>query len=162
MDWELDTVLGWIRSVGAGELANLATLAVATVGIFLTLSQLTLLRRQLRLEALIQITDSNREILALGFAHPHLWTLLDASAGAGDAGASFAQQRYLQLWTNHLHLMWGAHRLGMVSNGEWEAYRRDMAGLIRLAPFRQYWLGVARFYPRRFRRAISELLPGQE
>ena len=27
MDWEFDTVLGWIGSVGAGELANLATLA---------------------------------------------------------------------------------------------------------------------------------------
>ncbi|MCP5528158.1 MAG: hypothetical protein H7A47_15305 [Verrucomicrobiales bacterium] len=158
----MDTILGWIRTVGAGELANLATLAVATVGIFLTLAQLMLLRRQLRLEALIQITDSNREILALGFAHPHLWTLLDASVGAGDTGGGFAQQRYLQLWTNHLHLMWGAHRLGMVSDWEWEAYRRDMEGLIRLAPFRQYWLGVARFYPRRFRRAISELLPGQE
>lgn len=162
MDWDAAALIRDVCALGLGEVLNWGVLWLAAIGILLTLAELRLLRRQLRLDALIKITDSNREILALGFAHPELWSSLEVVGGTDERSDPAAPQRYLQLWTNHLYLIWGARRQGMVSDGEWEAYLCDMAGLLRLTPFRKHWLRAARFYPRRFRRTLDELLPMPE
>jgi hypothetical protein len=131
------------------------------VGILITLTQLVLLRRQLKLDALIKITDSNRAIVALGIDHPLVWPTSEGAPLAGTRGAGCVEfelrRRYLQLWINHMQLMWGAWRLGVISREEWNAYRLDMADLLRLPASRDHWDRVARFYPKGFRRFVAEL-----
>lgn len=63
-------LLEGIGQMGASELAGLGGLIAALSGILLTLLQLMLLRRQLKLDALIKIMDSNREIVSIGFDYP--------------------------------------------------------------------------------------------
>jgi hypothetical protein len=156
------TVLGEMaRAMGAPEVANAGLLLVASVGILITLTQLVLLRRQLKLDVLIKITDSNRAIVALGIDHPLVWPTSEGSPFAGiheaDCVAVELRRRYLQLWINHMQLMWGAWRLSVISREEWNAYRLDMADLLRLPASRDHWDRVARFYPKGFRRLVAEL-----
>jgi hypothetical protein len=150
------------RAMGAPETTNAGLLLVASVGILITLTQLVLLRRQLKLDALIKITDSNRAIVAMGIAHPQFLPPWGSSASAGSPGEAGSgerdlRRRYLQLWINHMQLMWGAWRLGVISREEWNAYRLDMADLLRLPASRDHWDRVARFYPKGFRRFVAEL-----
>ena len=144
-------------AVGAPEFTNTGLLLVATVGILITLAQLVLLRRQLRLDTLIKIIDSNRAIVSVGIDHPDLWPTIEGNHQDSPSARAEVRRHYLQLWINHMQLLWGAWRLGVVSREEWNAYRFDMADLLQLPASREHWDRVARFYPRNFRRFIAQL-----
>lgn len=147
----------WIGAVRWTELANLGGLFAAVAGIALTLAQLGLFRRQLKLDALIKIMDSNREIVTLGFEHPRLWAAMVGEGGSPSPEEAPTRRRYLQLWTNHMQVMWSAWRLGLVSGDEWEAYRQDLSEFLHSPALQGHWASVARFYPEGFQRLVSEL-----
>jgi hypothetical protein len=152
------SLVAGLRGLGLAELANLAGLLVALAGIGFTAVQLVLLRRQLRLDALIQIMDSNREIVGLGIEHSAVWSAIDEPAASGVDART--RRHYLQLWVNHMLIMWMAWRLGLVSGVEWEAYGADMADFLRSPSLQAHWAAVSRFYPASFRGVITALLPG--
>ncbi|MBI5385580.1 MAG: hypothetical protein HZA90_12950 [Verrucomicrobia bacterium] len=150
----------WLRAVDVLAWVNVGGLLVAGVGISLTLLQLRLLRRQLKLDALIRIMDSNRAIVTLEFEHPAVWSALQSSA-ALLAEEVQVRRRYLQLWTNHMQMIWAAWNLGLVSGREWEAYRRDMADFLRIPAWQEHWAKVGQFYPKGFRRLVGKLEQSQ-
>lgn len=150
-------LIEWLRAADAVAWVNVGGLLVAAVGISLTLLQLRLLRRQLMLDALVRIMDSNRAIVALGFEHPGVWSSLHSGATVLAEEAQL-RRRYLQLWTNHMQMIWGAWRLGLVSRREWEAYRRDMADFLRVPAWQEHWAQVSDYYPRGFRRLVAALV----
>ena len=152
-------LLDGLQAVGAAQLANVAGLFVAVVGIGFTLGQLVLLRRQLKLDALIRIMDSNRAIVALGFEHPAVWEAVEGREEPCADPEVPVQRRYLQLWMNHMQVMWMAWRLGLVAEHEWAAYRLDMTDFLRAPSLQTHWAKVARFYPDGFQRLIAELCP---
>jgi hypothetical protein len=137
-------LLDGLRAAGAADLANVAGLFVAVVGIGFTLGQLVLLRRQLKLDALIRIMESNREIMAMGFEHPAVWAVMEGSTPPEVDAEILPQRRYLQLWMNHMQVMWMARRLGLVSGLEWTAYRQDMAESLRAPSLQAHWAEVFR------------------
>jgi hypothetical protein len=147
----------WFGNLELGEVATVGAFLAALAGIGLTLVQLHFFRRQLQLEALIQIMDSNREIVSLGFEHPHVWRALSAEDGVVLAEEALARRRYLQLWTNHMQVIWAAWRLGLVSGSEWQAYRLDLAEFLRSPVLQAHWANVARYYPREFQRLVNRL-----
>lgn len=147
----------WLADWELGELATVGAFVAALAGIGLTLVQLHFFRRQLKLEALIQIMDSNREIVSLGFEHPAVWRALEAEDGTVLAEEALARRRYLQLWTNHMQVIWAAWRLGLVSGSEWQAYRLDLAEFLRSPVLQAHWASVARYYPREFQRLVGRL-----
>ena len=149
---------GWLREVGAADLASVFGLLVAIVGIWLTLSQLVLLRRQLRLDSLIKIMDSNRELVSIGFEHPIVWSALDSSSGTVLVEEAQAQNRYVQLWLNHVQVIWGAWKAHLVSKSEWEAYRRDMMEGFRVKALQERWKELAEFYPLEFQKLVAEVV----
>jgi len=153
----LEAWLDWIGTIDWAAAANAGGLLVASVGIALTLMQLRLFRRQLKLDALIKIMDSNREIVTLGFEHPMVWAAMAAGAGPVLAEEAQARRRYLQLWTNHMQVMWAAWQLGLVSGPEWQAYRQDLGEFLRSPALQEHWDAVARFYPPGFQRLVAEL-----
>ena len=157
MQGDFGVLAEWLRAAGAVELASVGGLFVALAGISFTLVQLGMLRRQLKLDALIRIMDSNRAIVALGFDHPVVWAAMEAQTGTVLADEALAHRRYRQLWMNHMQIMWTAWRLGLVSGFEWEAYRQDMTDFLRARSLRAHWAKVSRFYPKGFRQLIAEL-----
>jgi hypothetical protein len=157
MGGEVEALAEWLRAVGAVDLANVGGLFAALAGIGFTLLQLRMLRRQLKLDALIRIMDSNRSIVALGFDYPAVWAAMGEESATVFGEEAVLHRRYRQLWMNHMLIMWSAWRLGLVSGFEWEAYRQDMADFLRSRSLREHWRTVSRFYPRGFRRLIAEL-----
>ncbi len=158
----LGALVEWLRTVDLAQWAAGGGLCAAVAGIALTLAQLRLFRRQLKLDALIRIMDSNREIVTLGFEHPPVWSLIEGESGTVTAQEALARRRYLQLWTNHMQLMWAARQLGLVSEGEWHAYRQNLGEFLRSPALRKHWASVARFYPKGFQRLVTQLIgPGE-
>ena len=155
---DLISLAGWLKAIGAADLASVFGLLAAIVGIWLSLSQLVLLRRQLRLDSLIKIMDSNRELVSIGFEHPVVWSALDSSSGTVLAEEARAQKRYVQLWLNHLQVMWGAWRARLVSKSDWEAYRLDMVDGFRVKVLQEHWKQVSKFYPAAFGNMIAEIV----
>lgn len=148
---------GWLKEIGAADLASVFGLVVAIIGIWLTLVQLVLLRRQLRLDSLIKIMDSNRALVSIGFDHPVVWTAMDAAPSTMLAEEARAQARYVQLWLNHIHVIWGAWQARLVSRSEWEAYRLDMVDGFRLKALREHWKKLSKFYPAEFRKLVASV-----
>lgn len=133
---------------------------ISCVAIILTLIQIMLLRRQLRLDALIKVVQSNRELLAMGFDKPSLWEFFKQDwETVTDKSSQEQRRRYFQLWLNHMHIIWKAHKLGLYDRNEWRATRDDMIDFFRLEPFQQHWEEVQRYYPKPFRREVRRLLP---
>jgi hypothetical protein len=157
----LGVLVEWLRTVDLAQWASGGGLFVALAGIALTLAQLRLFRRQLKLDALLKIMDSNREIVTLGFEHPALWSAIEGETDTVLAEKAVTRRRYLQLWTNHMQIMWAARQLGLVSGREWQAYRQDLGEFLRTPALQQHWASVARFYPKDFQRLVTEL-SGQE
>ncbi len=157
----LGALAEWLRTVDLAEWASGGGLFVALAGIALTLAQLRLFRRQLKLDALLKIMDSNREIVTLGFEHPAVWSAIEEDSGTVSAENDVTRRRYLQLWTNHMQIMWASRQLGLVSGREWQAYRQDLGEFLRTPALQQHWASVARFYPKDFQRLVTEL-SGQE
>jgi len=149
--------LEWTGAIGWTQLVNGGGLLAAAAGIALTLTQLRLFRRQLKLDALIRIMDSNRKIVPLGFDHPTVWSVIVGESDTATAEETLARRRYLQLWTNHMQIMWAAWQLGLVSGHEWEAFRQDLSEFLRSPALREHWAKVARFYPKGFQRLVTEL-----
>jgi len=153
----LGALVEWVRTVDVAQWASGGGLFVALGGIALTLVQLRLFRRQLKLDALIKIMDSNREIVTLGFASPTVWSLIEGESTTITAQEALARRRYLQLWTNHMQIMWAAWQLGLVSGREWHAYRQDLVEFLRTPVLQQHWASVARFYPKGFQCLVAQL-----
>ena len=162
MGGEFGTLAEWLRASGAVDVANVGGLFAALAGICFTLLQWLMLRRQLKLDALIRIMDSNRAIVALGFEHPVVWAAMGEGSATTFGDEAVLHRRYRQLWMNHMQIMWSAWKLGLVSGFEWEAYRQDMADFLRARSLREHWREVSRFYPRGFRRLIAELSQPKE
>ena len=163
MAYGLEALLEWTGAIGWTQLVNGGGLFAAAAGIALTLTQLRLFRRQLKLDALIKIMDSNREIVTLGFEYPPVWSLIEGESATITAPEALTRRRYLQLWTNHMQIMWAARQLGLVSEGEWQAYRQDLGEFLRSPALREHWASVARFYPRGFQQLVTQLIgPGDQ
>ena len=159
----LGALMEWLRTVHLAPLVGGGGFCVALAGIGLTLSQLRLFRRQLKLDALIRIMESNRKIVTLGFEYPPVWSLIEGESATITAQEALTRRRYLQLWTNHMQIMWAARQLGLVSEGEWQAYRQDLGEFLRSPALREHWASVARFYPKGFQRLVTQLIgPGDQ
>lgn len=156
------SVIAFVRGLEVADVVGLAGFVLALAGIALTFGQLILLRRQLRLDALIRIIDSNRELVCLGIQHPAVLSALDEAPSSDTGELSAAQRRYLQLWINHLQLVWTLRTAGLVNRYEWEAYRLDMAACLRIGRFREHWRRVVCFYPKGFRGLVAELQASAE
>lgn len=134
-------------------------IVISCIAITLTLIQLSLLRRQLHLDALIKIVQSNRELMTMGFEKPALWEFFKGKwETVTDEAAKEQRRRYFQLWLNHMHVIWKAREVGLYDMHEWNCTRDDMADFFRLEPFRAHWHEVQRFYPEPFRREMRELI----
>ena len=133
-------------------------LAVSLIVMFFNARQLSLLMRQLRLDSLIKISDGNREIISLGFEKPELWKILYDSTEIPDAKNAEERKRYLQLWFNHMHVIWKAHELGLLDRHEWTACSIDIEDFLSIRSLRVHWQEVRSFYPEPFQKFMDNTI----
>ena len=137
--------------------ASLA-LVVSLIVMFFTARQVSLLVRQLRLDSLIKISDANREIISLGFDKPELWKTLYDSTDIADAKSAEERKRYLQLWFNHMHVIWKARNLGLLDRHEWSACKADMSDFLQIRSLKTHWEEVRNCYPKPFQKFLDSCL----
>ncbi len=141
------------------DLAAFAGFVVALVGLAMNTFQVRLLVRQIRLDALIRIADSSRRFAAIAIERPELWESMQiAEPRSGHEG--FRRDRFIQLWLNHVVVVWKCWRSGMLDSGDWEACCRDIESILVLPAVREEWLRVRDFYPREFQREVSRVSQG--
>ncbi len=147
-----------LPAVTSHQLLVALPLVISGIALFVSLSQMRLLRRQLHLDALIKIVDSNRQLLELGFEKPALWEFFVTDvARVTDKSAQEERRRYFQLWMNHIHLIWKAHKLGLYDRSEWRCTRADMLDFFKLDHFTRHWEEVTQYYPAAFCREMKRL-----
>jgi len=132
---------------------------VAVVGLGMNTFQVRLLVRQLRLDASIRLTDSNRRVVSVAMERPELWESMQ-EAEPPSRHEAFRRDRLIQLWLNHTLMMWKCQQHGMLGAGDWEACCRDTQAFMALPAVREEWLRVRDFYPRAFQREISRVSNG--
>ncbi len=150
----LDLFIGVNFSTYFAALALIVSLFL----MFLTARQVSLLSRQLRLDSQIKISDANRQIISLGFDKPELWKIVDDSREILDAKKAEQRKRYLQLWFNHIQIVWKANDLGLFDQDEWRASRADIADFLTIRALRTHWSEVKRFYSKPFQKFIDSII----
>ncbi len=149
-------MLTWLSTVNSSTMIAVLALVVSLIVMFFNSRQLSLLVRQLRLDSLIKISDCNRQLVSLGFAKPELWKALNESTDLLDGKTAEDRRRYLQLWFNHMHVIWKAHRLGLLDRDEWNACRVDLIDSLRIRYLRTHWSEVKEYYPKAFQCFVDD------
>jgi hypothetical protein len=132
---------------------------VALVGLAMNTFQVRMLVRQLRLDASIRLTDSNRRVVSVAIERPELWESMQV-AEPTSRDEAFRRDRLIQLWLNHTLMVWKCRQHGMLEAGDWDACCRDTQAFMELPAVREEWLRVRDFYPRDFQREISRVSNG--
>ena len=132
---------------------------VALVGLAMNTFQVRMLVHQLRLDASIRLTDSNRRIVSVAIERPELWESMQVAEPTSRHEA-FRRDRLIQLWLNHTLMVWKCQQHGMLEAGDWDACCRDTRAFMELPAVQEEWLRVRDFYPREFQREISRVSNG--
>lgn len=115
--------------------------------------QLSLSRHQARAEALIRISESNRDLIAFGLNQPKLLTII----GSEDEEAE-VRRRYCQLWLNQVELMYRLRKPFSFVPEYWHGSKRDMRGFMSMEVMRQHWLTSRQHYGTDFQRFVDHEL----
>ena len=131
----------------------------ALVGLGMNTFQVRLLVRQLRLDAIMRLTESSRRFAAIAIERPELWESIQVAEPCCKH-ESFRRDRYIQLWLNHVVVVWKCWHNGMLEAGDWEACCRDIESFLCLPAVQEEWLRVRDFYPRGFQRELARVSNG--
>ncbi len=95
----------WPYPISLTDIVAVFGFLVALVGLGTNTFQVRLLVRQIRLDALIRIADSSRRFAAIAIERPELWEAMQiAEPRSGHEG--FRRDRFIQLWLNHVVVVW--------------------------------------------------------
>jgi hypothetical protein len=130
------------------------SLMLSFVSISLVLVQLYDNITQRRIDANIRISDINRDLVSLGFAHPTLFAVLH-----GEASDPIVERRYLQLWFNQFLLIYTYQARGLFRSEHRESLGRDIGDFLKLQNVQSHWREFRQYYPSSFQGFVNSLLP---
>jgi hypothetical protein len=149
----------WPSPLSLTDIVAVFGFLVALVGLGTNTFQVRLLVRQIRLDSLIRIADSSRRFAAIAIERPELWEAMQiAEPRSGHEG--FRRDRFIQLWLNHVVVVWKCWRSGMLDAGDWEACCRDIEAILSLPAVQEEWLRVRDYYPRAFQQELARVSNG--
>lgn len=122
-------------------------IAVASLAVHLRLNL-----KQSRANALIQIYANNRDLLSMGFDHPQLLKVLS------NGQEEDFSRRYLQMWVNHMSLLFQLQKQGSLTREQWQAFELDIRDLMQIPAMETHWQPRGEFYPADFRNFIDGVL----
>ena len=118
--------------------------------------QVRLLIRQLRLDAMLRVAESSRRFASVGIERPELWEAV-GSKELKSGSDLVLRCRFIQLWLNHVVIVWKCWRTGMMDSSDWETCCRDIESILSLPAVREEWFRVQGFYPLRFQEDMARL-----
>ena len=149
----------WSSHLSLPDLVAVFGFVVALVGLGMNTFQVRLLVRQIRLDALVRIADSSRRFASIAIERPELWEAMQiAEPCSGHEG--FRRDRFIQLWLNHVVVVWKCRRNGMLDADDWGACCRDIESILALPAVREEWLRVRDYYPKAFQQELARVSNG--
>lgn len=125
---------------------SLLALVVAVLSAAFTFYQLRFFKSQVYLEANSRILENTKSLISMGFQDAELFNVF--------SGIPFAnqekQRRYLQLWVNHIFIVWTSATEGLLTDSCWQAYSRDNKEFFSLRSVREHWEMVKDHYSAEF------------
>ena len=138
----------------AQEFVPLVSVLISFVSVCLVVVQLRHYSVERNLESLIQVHETNRELLTLGFSNPELFEILMDSDNVNPVW----EKRYLQLWLNQLSLIHAFQTRGIFREDLREALKRDIRDFMAQQNMRKHWRGNGHYYSASFRSFIEKIL----
>ena len=148
--------LSWTGSMTLSDGVALAGFLTALIGLGINAFQVRLLIRQLRLDAMLRVAESSRRFATVGIDRPELWDLV-GSKESKSGPELVLRCRFIQLWLNHVVVVWKCWRTGMMDSSDWETCCRDIESILSLPAVRVEWFRVQGFYPLRFQADMARL-----
>ena len=136
------------------DYVSAAALVVSAISLSFVLLQLYDSLTQRRIDASIRISDINRELVALGFSHPTLFSILN-----GETADPKIERRYLQLWFNQFLLIYTYQTRGLFQREHRESLGRDIGDFLKLQNMQAHWREFRQYYPTPFQDFVNALLP---
>lgn len=121
-------------------------LAVSVLSAAFTFYQLRFFKSQVYLEANSRILENTKSLISMGFEDEELFKVFSDVPLANRE----KQRRYLQLWVNHIFIVWSSAREGLLADSCWEAYSRDNKEFFSLRSVREHWERVKDHYSAEF------------
>lgn len=101
-----------------------------------------------------KIYDINRELIKIGFEEPVLFSVLREEA-VDDIEAE-RKTKYIQLWINHLSVIWESYDNGFIREEQWISIKRDIIYTMALDSMQEHWRNVKAVYPDGFTQLIEQ------
>jgi hypothetical protein len=139
------TIDQWVGSFSA---------VISFAGLLLVAVQLRDSNRQRQLESQIRLYDINRELVSMGFSHPHLFGILEDAEGINPT----LERRYLQLWLNQLALIKSFQESGGFRKDVGASFNADLRDMVVMSNMRRQWERFGKYYPTSFQRMVNEIL----
>ena len=127
---------------------------IAFLGLVFVAFQMRDATKQRRVESVQRLIDANRELLSLGFSHPKLFEILNDT---GNADPQW-EQRYLQLWLNHLLMVHTMLNYRGFDADFREGLERDIADSFAQGNMRRHWSRVGPFYSASFQKRVNTII----
>ena len=124
------------------------------IGLMFVALQIRDSTRQRRVESVQRLIDVNRELLSLGFSHPKLFDILNDTTTADPQW----EQRYLQLWLNHLSMVHTMLKHRGFDADFREGLERDMAYTFALGNMQRHWMKAGQFYSTSFQKKVNGII----
>ena len=145
---------GSLKPLDLATLAlSLLAVAVSVGSLAYTIRQVAFMRSQLRIDADMRIAAVSRELFAMAFQDPELFSLFEDKPMTNGR----KEQHYVQMWFNHIHTMWNVHEQGLTSEAEWYGDIKDIALFFSIGIVRQRWEESRSYYPAQFVQFIASL-----
>jgi len=138
---------------GAEILSAMADFLTVIMGLAV-LVQLRLFVSQLKLDAMLKVLGSNRELILEGVRDPALLGVISMEGGV----SLNREQRYAQLWINQMQLIFDANAHGFMGTGSWASLERDLADFSALPKIREVWNMTKTYYPADFQKFMDGLI----
>jgi hypothetical protein len=151
--------MSWAGSMNMSDGVALAGFFIALVGLGMNTFQVQMLVRQLRLDAMLRVAESSRRFATVGIERPELWASIQSKESHGGP-EEVVRNRFIQVWLNHVVIVWKCRRSGMIEASDWEACCRDIESILSFPAVREEWLRVRGFYPRKFQEELGRLCFG--
>ena len=132
--------------------------SVSFVGLVFVGLQLRAGTKQRTSDSLVKILDTNRELITLGFSHPHLFEIL---ANEKETDPIWTQ-RYLQLWLNQFSLVYSYLQNSVLKGEAKENLERDITDFMASGNMRKHWQRFGKLYPTSFQTYINAILKKDE
>jgi hypothetical protein len=101
-------------------------------------------------------TGFGTTLTTVGIDRPELWEAVGSKESK--SGSDLVLRcRFIQLWLNHVVIVWKCWRTGMMDSSDWETCCRDIESILSLPAVRDEWFRVQGFYPLRFQEDMARL-----